>query len=227
MDRWDKVPGISEDVKKQLRTLEEMGMTEETQQAWTDEQDDVQVIEPILAKKDCKVRIDFAESVTWKVKDSVPGHAGEEYKAAKVTHTIIDEDVRTEHENAKPRLVIEQQFNLQKYPYLSQKKGTVEWLGRNMLWSLEEALGFEPVFMRDGQRVEPHITRTGRKVAPKGEGIKRQINPEFARAYFNQDGTVKPDNWIDKEVYADVEVEESEQYGDKNVIVRYKPTPQV
>ena len=76
----------------------------------------------------------------------------------------------------------------------------------------------------DGQPVEPYITRTGRKVAPKGEGIKRSLNPAFIQAYFTADGHPNLE-WAGKVVYADIGVEESEQFGDRNRIQRFKPTP--
>lgn len=191
---------------------------------WVNEQDEVSFSEPILAQKDCRVRIDFAEAAEWKVKESVPGHAGETYKAMKLTVTITDDTVRTEHADAKPRLTIEHQLNVQRYPYLNKKTGAVSWLGRDQLWQLEQALGFEPVFMdASGNRLEPFITKTGRKAAPKGEGVKQQLNPDFAAAYFDSEGNPKPDSWIDKEMLADIEVEQSEQYGPRNVIRRFKP----
>ena len=193
---------------------------------WADEQDEIQFSEPILAKKDCKVRIDFAEPAEWKVKETVPGHGGETYKAMKLTVIITDENVQTEHADAKPRLTIEHQLNIEKYPYLDKKTGTVKWLGRAGLYDLEAALGFEPRFVGpDGQQVEPYVTRTGRKAAPKIDGVKQMLNPDFAAAYFHEDGTVNPSNWIEKNVYADIDVERSDQYGDRNVIKRFKAAP--
>ena len=193
---------------------------------WADEADEVQFSEPVLAKKDCKVRVDFAESATWKVKEHVVGHVGEEYKALKLTLTITDQNVQTEHADAKPRLTLEHQFNIERYPYMDKKTGQVKWLGRANLHELEEALGFDPVFVSaEGQQVEPYVSKTGRKLAPKLEGVKRKLNPAFAQAYFREDGTVNPDNWIDKELYADIDVERSEKFGDKNVVKRFKQAP--
>ena len=73
-----------------------------TQEAWNqmgmrDEADVVQFAEPILPKRDCKVRIDAAEGVTWTVKEHVPEHAGEDYPAMKLTVTIIDQEIELEH----------------------------------------------------------------------------------------------------------------------------------
>ena len=197
---------------------------------WQDESDTVQFAEPILPKKDCRVRIDFAESVDWTVKAAnkggAPGHEGEVYHAMKLTVVITDPNIQIEHEGGKPRLSLEHQINLDKYPFLSKKTGTVEWMGRNGLYELEEALGFDPVFVDGaGASVEPFLTRSGRKVAPKVEGVKRQVNLDFASSYFHPDGSVNPDNWINKIVYADIEVEKSEQYGDRNRIARFKRAP--
>lgn len=193
---------------------------------WADEQDEVQFSEPVMAKKDCKVRIDFAEGVVWTVKAHVPGHEGEAYKALKLAITITDEQVQTEHTDAKPRLTLEHQFNIERYPYLDKKTGAVKWLGRDALYQLEEAFGFEPIFVdAAGNSVEPYIAKTGRKLAPKIEGVKRKLNPDFAAAYFTSEGEVRTDSWIDKEVYADIEIEQSEKFGDKNVIKRFKLAP--
>ena len=108
----------------------------------------------------------------------------------KLTCTIADPStVRTEQETMRPRLTIEHHMNVARYPYLDKKSGEVKWLGRQGLYDLEEAFGFDPVFTNgDGQPVEPFITRTGRKVAPKGEGIKRSLNPAFTQAYFTTEG---------------------------------------
>ena len=85
----------------------------------------------------------------------------------------------------------------------------------------------------EGQPLEPHVTKTGRKVAPKVEGVKRRINPDFFDAYFKpfeteDDGVVVTkllpvvDNWVGKEILADIELEHDEQYGSKNVVKRFK-----
>ena len=73
-----------------------------------------------------------------------------------------------------------------------------------------------------GNTVEPYVTRSGNKVAPKLEGVARILNPAFFGAYFHQDGTVNPTNWVDKDILVDVGVERSEQFGDKNTVKRYK-----
>lgn len=191
--------------------------------SFSEQTDDVQFSEPILAKKDCKIKINFVEPAEWTVKEAVPGHAGEKYKALKVQVQIIDEDISTEHADAQPKRVFDDQFNIEKYPYLDKKTNTVRWLGRQKLYQLEAALGFDPVFVdSEGNQVEPHITKNGNKVAPKISGVKQKANPDFVQAYFDAEGLPIVDNWIDKEITADIELQRSEQYGNRNGISRYK-----
>src|SRR3990167_599306 len=138
--------------------------------------------EPILAKKDCKVMIVAAVGSEWTVKEGVPGLAGQKTKTVKLTLQITDPNVQTEHEGARPRLTFEQAFNVESHPYWDQKEGEVRKMHRGVLFSLEEALGFEPLFVTTtGQPVDPYITRNGNKVAPKIEGVQRKPNPEFIR----------------------------------------------
>jgi len=187
---------------------------------YTEEQDDVQFSEPILAQKQVRCGISFVEKVEWKNK-----HDGQTYDACKVTLTISDDSVKTEHADAKPKLTIEDQFNIVQYPYMDKKTGTIKKLGKTKLYQLEQAFGFDPRFQVNGQPVEPFVTKNGNKVAPKIEGVKRVINPEFFEAYFTSNGDPVIDNWIGKTVYADIEVETSEQFGSKNVIARYTKAP--
>lgn len=189
---------------------------------YTEEQDDVQFSEPILAQKGVRLGISFIEKSVWKNK-----HDGKEYDACKITLTISDDSVKTEHADAKPKLTIDDQFNIVQYPYLDKKSGEMKKLGRTKLYQLETAFGFEPKFQVNGKSVEPFVTRAGNKVAPKIEGVKRVINPDFFDAYYGQDGNPKVDNWVGKIVYADIEVETSEQYGSKNVIARYVKSPAI
>lgn len=197
--------------------------------SWQQEQDEVINYGPILPKKGVKLEIGAAISATWKVKEEAdggaPGHAGEEYPAMKLTLEIKDEQVQTEGEHIRPRLTIEHQLNLARYPFLSKKDGSAQWMGRTGLYGLEESLGFEPVFVNGGgQRVDPFITKAGRKVAPKGDNIKRQLNPDFTQAFFNADGSPNLE-WAGKTVYGDVEVERSEKFGDRNVVTRFVAAP--
>lgn len=189
---------------------------------YLDEQDDVQIYEPVLAQKQVRLELNFAESTTWKNKVDE-----QEYDACKLTLDIRDDSVKTEHEGAKPRLVIEDQFNLQQYPYRDKKTGDIKKLGRSKLYQLEEAFGFEPIFKVNGEVVEPYITKTGAKRAPKVENVKRCLNPDFMEAYFTEEGVPKMDNWENKIIYADIGVEHSDQYGDKNTIKRYVKEPAI
>ena len=186
-----------------------------------DQEDDVIFSEPIKAKDECKVKIIFAElSKPWTVKQGVTGYEGQQYPVMKLTLQIIDTDVECEHEDAKPRLVIEDRFCLEKYPCMKEDK--LQWIERQKLYDLESAFGFEPLYVVNEERVEPFITKNGNKVAPKIAGVKHKLNPDFAFTYFDNNGIPKVDNWVDKELLAKVEVEKSETYGDKNVIKRYK-----
>lgn len=184
------------------------------------EADDVQFSEPIMAQKGVKLKVNFAEATKWKSKvDDV------EYEAMKLTLDIDDSSVKTEHADAKPRYTIIDQFNLSQFPYTDKKTGEIKKLGRSKLYQLEESFGFDPIFMVNGEKVEPFITRTGSKRAPKIEGVKRVLNPEFMDAYFNGNGSPKMENWAGKQLYANVGVETSEQFGDKNVIEAYVKAP--
>ena len=197
--------------------------------SWQDESDEVILTEPVQPKKDCKLEIISAESAEWKVKEAskggAPGHEGEVYQAMKLTLSITDPSVTTEHDGSRPRLTLDHQFNIDKYPYLDKKSGTVKLLHRQHLYDLEEAFGFDPLFTNEsGEAVEPYITRNGRKVAPKGEGIHRKLNPSFVSAYFTSEG--KPNlEWQGKTVFADIGIEASEQFGDRNKVLRFKKAP--
>lgn len=202
---------------------------------WNETQDEVPFYEAILPKKDCQLKIDFAESATWEVKlkekwsaqavGAMESYIGKRYDAMALNLTIIDPEVRTEHEAAQVRRGITHQLNLEKYPYWNEKKGEIGWMGRGAIYDLERALGFDPCFMVGTERVEYATTKAGNKVAPKIDGVKQVINPDFFAAYFNPDGKVNPTNWIDKVIYADIDIEKSEQYGDKNVVTRFKKVP--
>lgn len=197
-----------------------------------DDRGDVQVFtEPINTKKDVAVEIIAAVSGTWKVKDEAvavdPTLAGKETKTVKVTVQITDESVTTEHAESRPRLTFEQAFNIENHPYVDKKDGSVKSMNRGLLFSLEEALSFEPVFV-DGQGtvVAPFITRTGRKAAPKIEGVRRLLNTDFRKAYFTEEGNPNL-NWSGIKVYADIELQTSEddRYPAKNQITRFKKAP--
>ena len=187
---------------------------------WSNDQDDVQFSEPILAQKGVKLKLNFAESAKWKSKVD-----DKEYEAIKVILDIDDDTVKTEHADAKAKTTINDQFNLAQFPYKDKKTGETKKLGRSKLYQLEEALGFDPVFLVNGTKVDPFVTKTGSKRAPKIEGVKRTINPDFMDAYFLADGTPNMSNWSGKTLYANVGVETSEQFGSKNIIESYVKAP--
>ena len=143
------------------------------------------------------------------------------YDACKLTLDIVDASAKTEYGDQNFR-VIEHQFNIERYPFV--KDGKLQWMGKSNLYQLEDAFGFEPLFFDDsGNRLEPRVTKTGNKVGPKDS--KRKLNPDFFNAYFTEDGNPKMENWAEKVVYADIEIETSEQYGDKNVIKAFRKAP--
>src|SRR3990167_2084197 len=191
---------------------------------YTEEQDDIQFSEPVLAQKGVRLGINFVEKTEWEAKTGGVKD-GRKFDACKITLQISDDTVKTEHADSKPRMTIEDQFNLERFPYEDKKSGETKWLGRTKLYQLEEAFGFDPVFKVNGKTVDPFITKTGTKRAPKIEGVKRVMNEDFFNAYFDENREPKKDNWIGKTVYADVNVQKSEQFGDKNVIDRYVKAP--
>lgn len=186
------------------------------------EADVVQFSEPIMAQKGVRLGVQSAESTAWKNKVD-----GQEYQAMKLTLVISDDSVRTEHADAKPKLTIEDQFNLVQYPYLDKKTGETKKLGRQKLFQLERAFGFEPCFQVNGQPVEAFVTKNGNKVAPKIEGVSQVLNPDFVSAYFTPDGKPNVNNWIGKVLYANIGLETSEQFGAKNVVDAYVKAPQI
>ena len=199
---------------------------------YLDEQEDVVFSEPIIAQKGVRLGIGFAAHTLWEAKTNGLKD-GRKFDACKLTLNISDDSVKTEHADSKPRMTIEDQFNVEQFPYEDKKTGEKRMLGRTKLYQLEQVFGFEPLFMVNNERVEPFITKAGNKVAPKIEGVKRVINHDFFNAYFkvvdNELGGVKAipvlDNWIGKVVYADVEVQEDEKFGAKNTIARFVKAP--
>ena len=188
------------------------------------EEDDVQFSEPILPQKWVKLKVTFAEKTQWEAKTGGEKN-GNKYDAVKLTLEIDDTSVRTEHADARPKKVIEDQFNIVQFPYEDKKTGEVKKLGKQKLYEIEGAFGFEPIFLVDGKRVEPFVSKAGNKLAPKVEGVKRVINPDFFDAYFNGEGVPKLENWSNKTIYADVDLEVSEKFGNRNSIVRYVKAP--
>lgn len=199
---------------------------------YTEEEEQVVFTEPILAQKAVRLKVGFAEKSEWKLKQDVTVNGilhekDKAFDACKLTLHIDDASVQTEHPDGKAKLVIDDQFNIESYPIIDKKTGAGRMMGRSALYQLETVFGFDPVFQVNGQRVDAFVTKNGNKVAPKIEGVKRVINPEFFNAYFGNDGIPNMSNWADKIVYADIEVERSEQFGDKNVVKRYVKAPAV
>lgn len=188
---------------------------------WATEKDEQVFTDAFMAQKNVRLRVNFAESAKWKNKVD-----GKEYSAVKLTLDLDDDSVRCERADSRPRRTITDQFNLDQYPY-KDKDGNLKKLARQKVYQLEEAFGFEPVFMVGGERVEAHVTKNGNKVAPKIDGVTRVPNPDFVDAYFNSDDSPKMENWAGKTLYADVAVEQSEQYGDKNVVSKYVKAPTI
>lgn len=201
-----------------------------------DQEDEVQFSEPILAQKGVRCGITNVEANDWEIKNKeswtdeqkalMQDYVGKKTKAVKLTVQISDDTVKTEHEGAMPRLTIEHYFNLEKHPYPDKKTGGVSFMGRQVLYQLEEAFGFDPVFKAGGEIVEPHVTKSGKKVAPKVDGVTRAVNPDFYRAYFNSNDEPIASEWTGKTVYCDITVEKNEQFGDRNAIARFVKAPQ-
>lgn len=197
--------------------------------------DEIQFSEPILAKKAVRIGVTAAEKTEWEVKDkavwtdeqrsAIMPYIGNKYAALKLKLTISDDSIETEHANAKPKLNLEDQFNIVAYPFPDKKTGAVRKMGRQKLYELEAAFGFDPCFVVAGKAVDPFITKTGNKVAPKIEGVSRTVNPDFFSAYFNTDDSPKVENWVGKVIYADIGVEVSPTFGAKNVVARYVKAP--
>lgn len=199
-----------------------------------EEKDEVQFAEPILAQKGVRLGVTGIEKTEWKLKKDINVN-GKDYAkdtafpACKIKLTISDDSVKTEHEDSKPKLTLEDQFNLVRYPVVDKKTDMGKMMGRQRLYELEAAFGFDPCFEIDGQPVEPFVTKNGNKVAPKvkGKEVDRKLNPDFFNAYFDNNGEPIMSEWVGKTIYADIKVETSEQYGSKNVIDRYVKAPQI
>lgn len=233
--QWNSVPGLTPQIREDLRkieqglevTIEGVERQEGTEMSWQDEANDVEYSEPVQPKRDCQIELQGALPETWIVKESVTGYQGHQTKCVRVTCRIIDPNVTTEHEEARPRLVFDQTFNIERHPYFNKKVGEVRFLSRGLLHSLEEALGFDPIFHdADGNPVEPRITRNGTKTAPNRPGIKQLLNPAFVSAYFTPEGVPNLE-WSGKQVYCDLGIEESEdgQFPPRNRILRFKRAP--
>jgi len=190
-----------------------------------DEQRTPDVIEPIMEKKDCKLRIDGAEVYDWTPKEQT--NITEKTKAMKLQMTIIDEDAVCENTDAKPRVRIDDYLNLAPHPYVSGKTGEVEKLRPNKVYQLCKALGFELEYVDDqGGRVDPGVNaKTGRTYCPKG--CHERLNPEFVDAYFDDQDEPRFDAWIGREIVAHVGVDAgTAEFGPSNKVRSYKPKQQ-
>lgn len=176
------------------------------------------VYEPILEKKDCKVRILGAETKPWKPK--VGTGVEKETNAMKLQIEITDEDARCENADAKPSKRIDDYINLEKHPYVG-KDGEVAYMGTSKVYQLEQALGFEPVFVdKSGKPVDAHITKTGKKVCP--EGASQKLNADFLEAYFDANDCPVFGAWEGKEIVAHVGMgKASEEFSAKNEVKKY------
>ncbi len=210
---------------------------------YTDEQEEIQFSEPILAQKGVRCGITHAEKGEWEVKEkkvwtpeqseTMASLIGNTYDCLKLKLSISDDTIKTASENAKPKTTLEDQFNIVNYPFPDKKTGALKKMGKQKLYELEGAFGFDPVFKVAGTVVEPFVTKSGAKVAPKIEGVTRSVNPDFFNAYFtvtkDEDGKEHAipitSNWVGKVIYVDVGVEKSEQFGAKNVVDRYVKPP--
>lgn len=202
---------------------------------YTEEQDEIQFSEPILAQKGVRCGITHAEKGQWEVKskpswtpeqaETMESLLGNKYDCLKLKLTISDDSIRTASESAKPKVTLEDQFNIVNYPFPDKKTGALKKMGKQKLYELEAAFGFDPVFKANGVVVEPFVTKSGAKVAPKIDGVSRSVNPDFFNAYFDAEGNPKTENWVGKVIYVDVGVEKSDQFGAKNVVAKYVKPP--
>lgn len=171
------------------------------------------IVEPL---EDCDLAIRDAVRHDWKRAD------GSKTLAMKVTLDVVDPRAKCANVDAKPKQITDY-INLEVHPSQAEgKKAT--YIGKAL--GLMRALGFEPTYVDDaGNEVEPKITRSGNKVAP--EGSSTRFNKAFIEAYFtnDDDGQQSPKFgvWADVKVRANLKVEESEEYGDKNAVVKYLP----
>lgn len=188
------------------------------------------VYEAIKPKKDCRITILNAEmGKSWKHKVAVPADGYKvpgETRVMKLTIQITDELVETENSDAKPRRKLDDMVILEPHPYVD-KDGVQRFLKLEKLFQLQQFLGFEPLFVNKfGQVVDPHITKTGRKVCPKDASIAFQ--PAFLDAYFDANEEPRFDAWMNLEGVASIGVkkdtpENIEQYGLKNEVKSYAP----
>lgn len=195
----------------------------------------------IKPKKDVEVIIRSAEPMEWRLKDEVYEAADPltkelfdskaddagviAFKAVKLVIEVSDENIEPETEGGQLKRTIESVFNIERYPYVNKRTGSISWLSRNTLFSIERAFGFDPCFVdEDGNEVEPFVTRNGNKIAPKNvSGVRQKLNEDFSKTFFDDEGNPKSENWEDREVLVNIGIQRSDQYGDKNTVKSFKP----
>jgi len=184
-----------------------------------DEQRTPDVFEPIMEKKDCRIKILGATKHNWKPKEATG--VTEETNAMKLELSIEDDDAVTENKDAKARKRIDDYINLAPHPYVD-KSGEKQMLRPSKVYQLQRALGFDPVFVGDaGEPVPPRITRTGAKACPVG--CHERLNPDFLDAYFDSNDEPKFGSWVDKDVIAHVGVDPgTEEFSPSNKVRSYK-----
>lgn len=175
------------------------------------------VFEPVMEKKDCKMKVLGAEKHNWKPKEGTG--VTEETPAMKLQLQIDDEGAVCENSDAMPSLNINDFINLAPHPYVS-KSGEVAKLRTGKLFQLQRALGFEPLYIGEGgEPVEPKVSKTGKKYCPAGASEK--LNPDFIEAYFDEQDEPRFDAWIGRDIVAHVVVRKSEEYGNSNEVKSY------
>lgn len=171
------------------------------------------ITEPL---EDCDLKIVEASRYDWKVV------SGKKTLAMKLTLEVIDPRAKCANVDARPKTITDY-INLEVHPSQAEgKKAT--YIGKAL--GLMQALGFEPTYVDEqGNEVEPRITRTGNKAAPTGASIR--FNKAWVDAYFttDEDGGQSPKFgvWADVKVRANLDLEESEQYGTSNKVKKYLP----
>lgn len=171
------------------------------------------IIEPL---EDCDLVIRDAVRHDWKTT------SGPKTLAMKLTLDVADPRAKCANADAKPKQIVDY-INLEVHPSQSEgKKAT--YISKAI--GLMRAMGFEPTYVDDaGNEVEPKITRTGNKVAP--DGASTRFNKAFIDAYFTKDAdgqeSPKFGVWADTKVRANLKIEESEEFGDKNGVAKYLP----
>ena len=183
--------------------------------------------EPIQPKKECAIQFVDVEGTVWTAKEGAGEFAGKDFGAMKVQVSIVDKDISTENPDAKPKLVFDDVFNIETYPYEDKKTGSVRWMSPNKLYQLQEAFGFETVYKdSQGNVLEPRVSKAGKKYAPKGEDVHRHLNQDFLDAYFDSNDKPVVLNWVNKTIKCNIDYkkqsqDDEEQYGKKNTVSSY------